>query len=113
MAAADRMQAVYVTRIGGPDVLEATKVAKPNPRPGEALLRITYAGVIFNDVMMRTDFWRHAGDPERATPFILGAEAVGWVEAIGSDVADLKLGQRVGVAMHDPPRARLGGPDDV
>jgi NADPH2:quinone reductase len=95
------MNVVHVTRIGGPEVLELTRVGWPSPQQGEALVRVTYVGVIFNDIMMRTDFWRHPGDPERATPFILGAEAVGRVEAVGPGVTNIAIGQRVGIVMHD------------
>jgi NADPH2:quinone reductase len=119
----DRMNVVHVTRIGGPEVLKPASVEKPAPRRGEALVRVTYAGVIFNDIMMRTDFWRHAGDPERATPFILGAEAVGRVEVVGSDVTGIEVGQRVGMVMHDaktyaefavlPAERLIPLPDDI
>jgi len=95
------MNAVYVTRIGGPEVLEPARIARPEPQRGEVLVQVTYAGVIFNDIMTRTDFFRHAGDPERATPFILGAEAVGRIEALGPDVTGVSIGQRVGIVMHD------------
>lgn len=96
----NEMNVVHVTRIGGPEVLKSARVERPSLQHGEALVRVTYAGVIFNDIMMRTDFWRHAGDPQRATPFILGAEAVGSVEAVGPGVTDIGIGQRVGVVMH-------------
>jgi NADPH2:quinone reductase len=97
----EQMNAVYVTRIGGPDVLKPVLAPKPSPRSGEVLLRVTYAGVIYNDIMTREASWRHAGDPEPETPFILGTEAVGRVEAAGPDVTDIRIGQRVGVVMHD------------
>lgn len=95
------MNAVHVTRIGGPEVLEPVRIARPEPQRGEALVQVTYAGVIFNDIMMRTDFFRHAGDPVRATPFLLGTEAVGRVEAVGPGVTEVSIGQRVGIVMHD------------
>lgn len=96
-----RMNAVHVTRIGGPDVLRLAQVDRPEPRAGEALIRVTYAGVIFSDIMTRTDYWRHADDPEPITPFILGTEAVGRIEAIGPGVTSLETGQHVGVVMHN------------
>jgi NADPH2:quinone reductase len=96
-----RMNVIHVTRIGGPEVLQPACVDRPAPKKGEALVRITYAGVIFSDIMTRTAYWRHADDPEPATPFTIGTEAVGRVEAVGPEVKDLEPGQRVGVVMHN------------
>ncbi len=101
MAMTNEMNAVHVTRIGGPEVLQPARVERPVAQQGEALVRITYAGVIFSDIMTRTAYWRHADDPEPATPFILGTEAVGRIEVVGPGVTELKTGQRVGVVMHN------------
>jgi NADPH:quinone reductase len=123
MTMAGLMNVVHVTRIGGPEVLQPARVERPVPKGGEALVRVTYAGVIFSDIMARTAYWRHAGDPEPATPFIPGTEAVGRVEAVGPGVADLKAGQRVGVVMHNaktyaefatlPAERLIPLPDDI
>jgi NADPH:quinone reductase len=101
MAMTIEMNAVHVTRIGGPEVLQLARVETPVAQQDEALVGVTYAGVIFSDIMTRTAYWRHADDPEPAKPFVLGTEAVGRVEAIGPDVTGLKVGQRVGVVMHN------------
>ncbi len=94
------MQAIHVTRIGEPEVLQPVTIARPSPSSGEALIKLTYSSVNFNDFMERTDYFRHEGDPVREVPFILGNEGVGVVETVGSDVTQVKVGDRVGFVMH-------------
>lgn len=117
------MQAVHVTRIGEPEVLKPVTIARPSPKAGEALIKLTYSGVNFNDYMERTDFYRHPGAPERELPFILGEQGVGVVEEVGPQVPDLKPGQRVGFIWHRtktyaeysivPPERLFPIPDDI
>ena len=64
----------------------------PQPKAGEALVRIGAIGVNFIDVYHRTG--RYPGN----LPFTPGMEAAGIVEAVGPDVADLKPGDRVAYA---------------
>lgn len=94
------MQAVHVTHIGGPEVLQPVTIGCPIPKTGEALIKMTYSSVNFNDFMERMDYFRHEGDPVREVPFILGNEGVGVVEAVGADVTQVKVGSRVGFVMH-------------
>lgn len=61
----------------------------PSPGPGEILARVLAAGINFKDTQFRSGLY--AGEP----PVSLGTEGAGVVEAIGSDVADLKPGDRV------------------
>lgn len=94
------MQAVHVTRIGEPEVLQPVMIARPSPSSGEALIKLTYSSVNFNDFMERTDYFHHEGDPVREVPFILGVEGVGIVETVGDGVDQVKIGDRVGFVMH-------------
>ncbi len=87
------MQAIRVSRTGGPEVLELVEIDKPVPKAGEALVRIEAIGVNFIDVYHRTGLYT------RALPFTPGSEAAGVVEAIGSDVKGVKSGDRVAYAM--------------
>jgi NADPH:quinone reductase len=119
----DRMKAVQVGRIGGPEGLIEAQVSRPEPAAGEALVRIAYAGVNYVDVMQRTDFWRHAGDPEPELPFGLGVEASGVVTALGEGTTDVAVGDRVGLIGHAlntyaeytvvPAQELIPLPDDV
>lgn len=94
------MQAIHVTRIGEPEVLTPVTLSRPTPKAREALIKLTYSSVNFNDFMERTDYFHHEGDPVREVPFILGNEGVGVVEELGADVDQVKVGDRVGFVMH-------------
>ena len=87
------MKAIQVSAYGGPEVLAYGDVAVPQPKAGEALVRIGAIGVNFIDVYHRTG--RYPGNP----PFTPGMEAAGVAEAVGPDVTDLKPGDRVAYAM--------------
>jgi alcohol dehydrogenase len=59
------------------------------PGPHELLVRIEAAGVCHSDLSVVN------GVRPRAVPLLLGHEAAGIVEALGADVTDLALGDRV------------------
>ena len=69
------MKAIQVSAYGGPEVLAYGDVAVPQPKAGEALVRIGAIGVNFIDVYHRTG--RYPGNP----PFTPGMEAAGVVSA--------------------------------
>jgi NADPH2:quinone reductase len=83
------MKAIRVARPGGPEVLEFVELPTPRPGAGEALVRVEAAGVNFIDVYQRS------GAYARQTPFLLGEEGAGVVEAVGNDVDGLRPGDRV------------------
>jgi len=93
----ETMRAIRVTEIGEPDVLKTASVPVPRPGPGEALVRVAYAGVNFADVWMR----RGAVGAAMPVPFTPGLEAAGVVvalgegAAVGEGVGDVKVGDRV------------------
>lgn len=93
MAATRRARAIRIHVGGGADALRLDEVAVPDPGPGEVLIRQTAIGVNFLDVYQRRGVY------SIKMPFIGGNEGVGVVEAMGSDVAGLKVGDRVGYAM--------------
>lgn len=88
------MHAIRVAAFGGPEVLRYEEVARPEPGPGDALVRIVASGVNFIDVYQRTG--RYANQ----LPFTLGTEAAGIVEAVGPGARDVKTGDRVAWASH-------------
>lgn len=87
------MKAIRVHSIGGPEVLRYEDVPDPVPSPGEAVVRIEAAGVNFIDIYHRTGLYKVP------LPVTLGREAAGVVEAVGTDVLDLRPGDRVAWAM--------------
>jgi NADPH2:quinone reductase len=87
------MKAIRVEEYGGPERLVYREVDKPEPKAGEALVRIEAIGVNFIDVYHRTGLY------PLALPFTPGSEASGTVEAVGDDVNEIQVGDRVAYAM--------------
>jgi len=83
------MRAIQVSQVGGPEVLTPVDVPVPSPKANEALVEIHASGVNFIDVYFREG--RYAAQ----LPFINGQEAAGVVTEIGSEVTNLKAGDRV------------------
>jgi NADPH2:quinone reductase len=85
------MKAIRLLRFGDPEVLEVHEIARPEPRPGEALIRVYFAGVNYADVTLRSGLhpWP---DPLPLTP---GFEAAGVVESVGQGVDEVSVGDRV------------------
>lgn len=97
------MKSVYITRKGGPEVLEVRESRDPEPGKGEIRVRIRAIGVNFADIMMRMGLYPGAPNP----PFVPGYEAAGVVDRVGAGVTDYKKGQSVVVP------TELGGYSDT
>jgi NADPH:quinone reductase len=83
------MRAVVVTQTGGPDVLAVEDRDTPTPGPGQLLVRTGAIGVNFIDTYQRS------GKYPIPTPFVLGLEGAGTVEAVGPEVDEFAVGDRV------------------
>ncbi|WP_460601301.1 quinone oxidoreductase family protein [Flexivirga lutea] len=102
-------RALVVTKPGDRSVLEVQQVDVPPPGPGEVQVRVAAAGVNFIDVYQRQGVY------PMQTPFVLGQEGAGTVEAIGPEVTDVAVGDRVAWAgpmgsaaeLADLPAARV------
>lgn len=89
------MRAIAVSEFGGPDKLELIDAPVPSPAPGEALVRLEYAGVNFIDVYMRSGQYARSQTYQTPLPMVIGMEGCGTVSALGSGVDDLAVGERV------------------
>ncbi|WP_394616977.1 S-(hydroxymethyl)mycothiol dehydrogenase [Lentzea sp. JNUCC 0626] len=69
--------------------VELTSVLVPDPGPGEAVVKIQACGVCHTDLHYRE------GGINDEFPFLLGHEAAGVVESVGSGVTDLEPGDFV------------------
>jgi len=87
------MRAVRVHKYGGPEVLTLEEIPVPEPKAGEARVKIEAIGVNYIDIYQRTGLY------PLKTPFTLGTEGAGIVDAVGPDVTGVKIGDRVGYAM--------------
>jgi NADPH2:quinone reductase len=83
--------AVQIREFGGPDVLKWTLVKVGTPGPNEARIRQTAVGLNFADTYMRNGV-HHVPIP---LPTVLGVEAAGVIEEVGTDVHDFSRGDRV------------------
>ena len=86
-------KAIRIHQYGGPEVLQYESVEVGRPGPDEVRLRQTAVGLNFIDVYHRTGLY-----PLPQLPGSLGLEAAGIVEAIGSEVESLRVGDRVAYA---------------
>jgi NADPH2:quinone reductase len=85
------MQAVMLTKKGGPEVLETVELPLPEPGPGEVRVQVRATGVGATDITMRRGSYPYAPP----IPFVPGYESVGIVDAVGAGVTTLKEGDRV------------------
>jgi NADPH2:quinone reductase len=91
------MKVVEMSRTGGVDVLEYVDRPKPQPGPGEVLIRAHAIGVSYFDLMIRTGRYRWM----KPLPFVLGNDMTGHVEATGAGVKEVKVTDAVVVAGWD------------
>jgi propanol-preferring alcohol dehydrogenase len=84
------MRAMVLPRPGA--ALELQDLPKPEPGPGQLLIRVTACGIC------RTDLHVLDGElTEPALPLIPGHQIVGTVETTGRGTSEFSVGQRVGV----------------
>ena len=83
------MKAIRVHAPGGPEALRYDDVPQPSPKAGEALVKIDAAGVNYLDVYYRT------GHYKAELPLTLGVEGAGTVAAVGPNVTDVRVGDKV------------------
>lgn len=87
------MKAIYVREYGGPERLTVEEIPRPEPGPGQVLVKIDASGVNFIDVYHRTGLYRGA------LPFTPGSEGAGTAVAIGSGVDHIRVEEKVAWAM--------------
>jgi NADPH2:quinone reductase len=87
------MKAIVVENTGGPEALIYRDTEKPAPKADEALVKLEAIGLNYIDVYHRTGLY------PLPRPFIPGMEAAGVVEAVGAEVTEVAVGDRVAYAM--------------
>ncbi|NRD72195.1 NADPH:quinone oxidoreductase family protein [Shewanella sp. VB17] len=85
------MKALLSTIPGGPDTLELRDIPSPAPAPHEVRVKVRSCAVNYPDVLIIKDHYQDK--PQR--PFIPGSEMAGIVDAVGSQVKSLKVGDQV------------------
>ncbi|MEV4601420.1 alcohol dehydrogenase catalytic domain-containing protein [Amycolatopsis sp. NPDC049253] len=88
-----QMKTAVISQVNGPWVLEDRPV--PEAGPNDVLVQIHASGICGADV------WISNGTLSfKEFPLILGHESVGEVVGVGSSVTSRKVGDRVGIPMH-------------
>ncbi|WP_341953808.1 NADPH:quinone reductase [Salinibacterium sp. TMP30] len=105
------MKAIVYSETGDPSVLQLVDRPFLEPGPDEVRVRIVVSGVNPTD-------WksRRGGAPGQALPFddvVPGQDGAGIVEAIGSDVQHVSVGDRVWLALAAYQRASSGASQET
>jgi NADPH2:quinone reductase len=85
------MRAMVMPRFGGPELFEERDVERPEPGPGEVLVRVVVAGTNPVDAKLRADGSFAGLEP----PVVLGSDVSGVVEEVGAGVAEFASGDEV------------------
>jgi len=85
------MKAIRVEEFGGPEVMKLAEVPRPQPGPGQVLVRVRAVGVNPVETYIR------AGNYPRkpALPFTPGNDGAGVIEEVGQGVTKFDVGDRV------------------
>ena len=87
------MKAVQVSKPGGQ--FELVERSIPEPGRGQVRIKVEACGIFHSDVLVKDGLW-----PGLQYPRVPGHEIAGRVDAVGTDVANWKVGQRAGVGWH-------------
>jgi len=79
------MRAIQMTEFGGPEVLRLAELPIPVPGPGEAVVKVSRAGLNFADTHTRTNSYVR----EAILPLVPGGEVAGTLQETGERVLAL------------------------
>ena len=85
------MKAAFITQVGPPESIIYGELPRPKIGPSQVLVQVTAVAVNPVDTYVRSGNFRQ----DLSFPFILGRDAVGIVEEIGTDVRRFAPGERV------------------
>lgn len=85
------MRAAFYEQTGGPEVIRYGDLPKPEPRSGEVLIKVGAASLNPIDTYIRAGLV----NMPLPKPFVPGCDLAGTVEAVGSNVQRLRVGERV------------------
>ena len=96
------MKQVIVSTFGNPEELQVRTVESTAPRSNEVAIALVSVGLNQADLMARRGEYRlSSGEP----PFTPGIEGGGVITAVGNQVSDRQVGQRVILTIAAPSRA--------
>ncbi|CAG5088627.1 Oidioi.mRNA.OKI2018_I69.PAR.g11905.t1.cds [Oikopleura dioica] len=88
-----KMRAVVVDQFGDESVLNVKEIANPEPGPSQILVSVKAAGINPVDTYIRSGNYLPSRLPK--LPYTPGGDVCGVVEAVGADVNDFKVGDKV------------------
>ena len=94
----------FASQYGGVEVMKYEDIPVPEPGAGEARVKIEAIGLNYIDVYQRTGLY------QLKLPFTLGMEAAGVVDAVGGNVTEVKVGDRVAYSMISGPMRNIRRP---
>ncbi|CAN1210831.1 zinc-dependent alcohol dehydrogenase family protein [Tumidithrix helvetica PCC 7403] len=99
------MYKVVVEAFGGSDRLQIIEQPDPNPDPQQVIIKLTSIGMNQADLMARRGEYKLiSGNP----PFTPGIEGGGYIVAVGEQVTDRFVGQRVILSLDAPSANGIG-----
>ncbi len=87
----DVMNAVEITKAGGPEVLQMTQRPMPVAGPDQVVIKVAFAGVNRPDALQRAGMYA----PPPTASDLPGLEASGEIVAVGAGVSGLAVGDKV------------------
>ncbi|MEM9265164.1 MAG: NADPH:quinone oxidoreductase family protein [Cyanobacteria bacterium P01_F01_bin.13] len=87
------MKACRIHHYHGPTSVQVDQIDVPEPGPEQVRIRVQAAGL--NNSDLQTTYGTYQGYGHQGLPHILGQEAAGEVEAVGSSVTEFTPGMRV------------------
>ena len=85
------MKAAFITETGDPEVIQYADLPDPTPGPSEVLVRVAAVAVNPIDTYLRSG----AIQLDLPSPYIVGCDLAGTVEAVGDEVELFQVGDRV------------------
>lgn len=107
------MKAVLYHRTGGPEVLEYTDVADPEPGAKDVIIAVAATALNHLDIVQRNGWFTMPGF---RFPHISGMDLAGMVLSVGAEVERFAVGDRVVVdpsLVGVPAGSKLAGGDDL
>ncbi|MET8776309.1 zinc-binding dehydrogenase [Nocardia sp. NPDC004654] len=87
------MRVVQATEFGGPEVLAVREIPDPTPGPGQVVVQVAAADVMFLDTRLRGGWGSEYFQIE--TPYVPGGAVAGVVVEVGAEVDPSWIGKRV------------------
>lgn len=85
------MQAAYIEQTGPPEVIQIGDLPRPEPGPGQVLVRVKAVGLNPIDLYIRSGL---VAMP-MSFPYVIGCDLAGTVEKVGPGCTRLRVGDRV------------------